>query len=825
MIPLAGEQGNKAVAVYDAYSERVRKRSDDYNVRVADYESSVAWYNDAIAGHNKVIADLNQQGATEEQARMMTLQAESLERDRVELEGRRKSLDHEFYDLQQEIGKLGLQYEKLSGNLSVTSPQTSPGTPGTVTKFKWKIGTSIDTKESVIEDVALITPEDTVYPADQTTGTVYPENIPLTRNKNPRSGVYAVDSEGTLQGSIYYDPVSGRFIGKNVREPTRAKDALVYLPSSSGREEVIKALGTASKITGPSTPKQMTDSSGTYVFGPDNPLVKAGIDTTQLNIPIAYPFVKEGVRLYDVNVAQPIKAQMKAAEGSQKIFYLGNPGILKASKEMAEGLVDLPTAAVGGLADLGAGASILTQLHLKPKSQEEQDKLNRAWQEAATTGLGNLGTSIIERPLYTATQIGALRIIPGKTIGVGRAAKTPKPVETLSKAEQARNSGVSLEAFTDIRPTQPASVMNARAVTKWTELSTKPSGIPRVDIQGIGTATGKLAETPDVIARTSTKEWFDTPAIEDLTPTGKATDVKIGGEPVRIEGDIKPASAGEEWFGNRNVEDFSPRGRIYDIKITKDVSARISGRVTKKMHGQNPFDEFFTNPNAERMGLPKPVDLPDVGFKLQSTRVNSEKFAKQLEEWNTMYSALSIGRVRTRTPAKPETIRPDITGPSIKARPPVSSAKPKSEFIVPDLSSEIIGTLGSRDKIKQGLPTITAETSGLKSISKPLIKLGSKPVSLEDLAINTITATKPKTVDKSKVRPKTVEMPRVKTDLKIPTPLKYKQVRKEPPIRKAGGKKKKKDDSLKEAGWWKRSRVFKNNVKKYDPFGGGNPLL
>jgi hypothetical protein len=99
----------------------------------------------------------------------------------------------------------------------------------------WMIGNA---RGAVYDTAAVLDLDMTVYPASAGAGTIYPQNIVFSSEKNPQSGYYAVGFEGTLQPNIYYDPVSKKFYHGFLDEPTRASECMVYTPDAGGEQVV-----------------------------------------------------------------------------------------------------------------------------------------------------------------------------------------------------------------------------------------------------------------------------------------------------------------------------------------------------------------------------------------------------------------------------------------------------------------------------------------------------------------------------------------------------------------------------------------------------------
>ncbi len=123
--------------------------------------------------------------------------------------------------------------DKINENVQNTSSNVMPFI------MDWQIGynpypDSPDYRKPVFHKAAVLTPGMMVYPMSDNPNTIYPQNVPLTRNLDSRSGYYAVGFEGTVQNDIWYDPVSGRFYAIYLDKPTSAADIMEFTPGWAG---------------------------------------------------------------------------------------------------------------------------------------------------------------------------------------------------------------------------------------------------------------------------------------------------------------------------------------------------------------------------------------------------------------------------------------------------------------------------------------------------------------------------------------------------------------------------------------------------------------
>lgn len=86
------------------------------------------------------------------------------------------------------------------------------------------------------QNMGLLMPDTMVYPMPWDVATVYPQKIPLSMQEDPRSGLYAVGFEGTVQNNIYFDPVSGKFYNRFISSPSRAIDVMSYSRDKVGQQ-------------------------------------------------------------------------------------------------------------------------------------------------------------------------------------------------------------------------------------------------------------------------------------------------------------------------------------------------------------------------------------------------------------------------------------------------------------------------------------------------------------------------------------------------------------------------------------------------------------
>jgi len=91
----------------------------------------------------------------------------------------------------------------------------------------WMIGNALGSP--VFAKAAVLELEMTVYPPTDATS-IYPANVPLSPEVDPRSGYYAVGFEGSLQANIWFDPVSGKFYDRFLDAPASARDVMAYTP-------------------------------------------------------------------------------------------------------------------------------------------------------------------------------------------------------------------------------------------------------------------------------------------------------------------------------------------------------------------------------------------------------------------------------------------------------------------------------------------------------------------------------------------------------------------------------------------------------------------
>lgn len=107
----------------------------------------------------------------------------------------------------------------------------------------WMIGNKMG---PVFDKAAVIDPDMTVYPVTPDVVTIYPANIPLSAEIDPRSGYYALGYEGTLQPNIYYDPLTKKFYNRFITAPTIASEVMNHDPTPDGIRAVDQAIAMAS---------------------------------------------------------------------------------------------------------------------------------------------------------------------------------------------------------------------------------------------------------------------------------------------------------------------------------------------------------------------------------------------------------------------------------------------------------------------------------------------------------------------------------------------------------------------------------------------------